>query len=166
MKLQLLKDEKQFDDWLEIAAHSLFPVDEKIENIHIEPDFREQMLYNFDYTLTLRDDFKITFGPAILLALKNKEEKIIGTVCIRKDYHKHGACQINNIAIHPDHRGQGYGKLLIDKIAEVILKHSDFNYITLTTDSAREFYRHIGMSFAGVLDFGEKKRYYFYKKIR
>ena len=166
MKLQILKNENEFNEWLAIASCSLFPVNEKKEKIYIEPDFREQMIYNFDYTLSLRDDFIISFGPAILLALKNNEEKIIGTVCIRKDYHKHGACQINNISIDPDHRGQGYGKLLIDKTVEVVLNHSDFEYITLTTDSAREFYRHIGMSFAGVLDFGEKKRYYFYRKIR
>lgn len=166
MKLQLIKNEDEFNKWLEIACFSLFPVNEKPENIYIEPDFREEMLYNFKYTLTVKNDFVIKFGPAVLLALKNDEDNIIGTVCIRKDYHKHGACQINNIAIHPEFRGQGYGKLLIDKTAEMVLGHSDYNYITLTTDSAREFYRHIGLEFAGMLDFGEKKRYFFYKKIR
>lgn len=166
MKLQLLKNKKEFNEWLEIASHSLFPVNEKLENIYVKPEFKEEMLYNFDYTLTLNEDFKISFGPSILLALKNDNGDMVGTVCVRKDKHKSEACQINNIAINPDYRKQGYGKMLIDKVSELVLSRSNFKFITLTTDSARDFYKHIGMNLAGILDFVDKKRYYFYRKIR
>lgn len=165
MKLVLVKNDIDFKKWLEIACHSRFPVNENLENIYIEPEFEEEMSINFNYTKTLDDNFKIKFGHAILLALVNKDNEIVGTVCVRKDNHKYGACHINNIAIHPTYRKQGLGRLLIEKTCELVSKHSDFKYITLTTDSAREFYKHIGMKLAGVLNFGIKKRYYFFKEI-
>lgn len=166
MKLELLTNENELTEWLKIACHSRFPINEKPENIYIESDFEEEMYLNFNYTLSLPQNFVITYGPAILLALKNENEEIVGTVCVRKDNHKYGACQINNIAIHPNYRKQGLGRLLIDKTCELVSNHSDFFYISLTTDSAREFYKHIGMNLAGILDFGERKRYYFYKEIK
>lgn len=165
MKVEIFKNKDEIYDWLEIAKFSNFEENEKIENIHIDKEFERAIIESVEFTNSLPQDFKITYGSSILLCLRNDNDEIVGTASIRRDYHKGDAVQVNDVAIHPDHRRKGYGNLLIEGVRKLAKEHSNGHFLTLTTGGSHGFYESIGMTLAGVLDFGVKKRYFFYKKL-
>jgi ribosomal-protein-alanine N-acetyltransferase len=55
------------------------------------------------------------------------EDQVVGYISLSKILDEGN---INNIAVHPDHREKGYGKYLIDKITEYALNHK-ISFITL-----------------------------------
>ena len=165
MRLELFCNEDEFEEWLKIANYSNYADGEDEENIKIREDFRQEMKSCLENTKKLQKDFKISFGLPILLVFREKGS-IIGTGSLRRDEHKVSACQVNTIAIAKDKRRQGLGKKLMDEIAKLVRKHSDFKYLTLTTSGSQGFYQKIGMRLCGVLDFGKSKRYFFARQLR
>ncbi len=165
MKVEIFCNKDELKDWLEVAKFSNFEENEKLENIFIDSEFEKEMMQSVDFTEKLPKNFQITFGPSILLCLKNEDGKIVGTSSIRRDEHKRSAIQVNNVAIHPNFRRNGYGKFLIEDTKRIAKEHSNARYLTLTTGGSHYFYEKIGMRLAGVLDFEDCKRYYFYSYI-
>ena len=61
---------------------------------------------------------------------------------------------MEDVVIHPDHRGQGYGTMLVDHVAEFAkLKH--FKRITLLTDrisaESQEFFKKRGFEYSNMI---------------
>lgn len=165
MKLELFCNDDEFEKWLKIANYSNYADGEIEENIKISDDFRKEMKICLENTKKLQKDFEISFGLPILLVFRDKKD-IIGTGSLRRDEHKVSACQVNTIAIAKDKRRQGLGKKLMDEIAKLVRKHSDFKCLTLTTSSSQGFYQKIGMRLCGVLDFEKSKRHFFARQLR
>ena len=167
MELKLFREVHQFEEWLNIANYSNYRDGEDEGKIVLTNEFRQEMLEYLQNTINTKDNFYLSYGVPLLLALKNnKDGKIIGTALIRRDEHNICACQVNNIAVSKSFRRKGVGRLMLEEIAKLVHEHSNFKYISLTTSSSQGFYQRIGMQLAGVLNIGDKKRFYFIKQIR
>ena len=61
---------------------------------------------------------------------------------------------MEDVAIHPDHRGQGYGTMLLDHVAE-FAKQKHFKRITLLTDKiseeSQEFFKNRGFEYSNMI---------------
>ena len=61
---------------------------------------------------------------------------------------------MEDVVIHPDHRGQGYGTMLVDYVAE-FAKKKHFRRITLLTDrisaESQEFFKKCGFEFSNMI---------------
>lgn len=61
---------------------------------------------------------------------------------------------MEDVVIHPDHRGQGYGTMLLDHVAE-FAKTKHFKRITLLTDrisaESQEFFRKRGFEYSNMI---------------
>lgn len=61
---------------------------------------------------------------------------------------------MEDVVIHPDHRGQGYGTMLIDYVAE-FAKKKHFKRITLLTDrisaESQEFFKKQGFEYSNMI---------------
>lgn len=164
MKLELFINENELEDYLKVATFSVIPDEAKIPVIYKK--FREEITLALNYTKSLRKNFKISYGPWILYALKNDNNEIIGVVSVGRENHIFKTAQLEYIAIRKDLQKQGLGKVLIDETIKKIKEHSDYKRVTLTTNKkGAEFYEKCGMTLAGVLKFGKENRYFFHKDI-
>jgi N-acetylglutamate synthase-like GNAT family acetyltransferase len=61
---------------------------------------------------------------------------------------------MEDVVIHPDHRGQGYGTMLVDYVAE-FAKSKQFKRITLLTDrisaESQEFFKKQGFEYSSMI---------------
>lgn len=61
---------------------------------------------------------------------------------------------MEDVVIHPDHRGQGYGAMLVDHVVE-FAKTKNFKRITLLTDKmsaeSQEFFRKMGFEYSNMI---------------
>ena len=61
---------------------------------------------------------------------------------------------MEDVVIHPDHRGQGYGTMLVDYVAE-FAKSKQFKRITLLTDrisaESQEFFKKQGFDYSSMI---------------
>lgn len=61
---------------------------------------------------------------------------------------------MEDVVIHPDHRGQGYGAMLVDHVAD-FAKQKNFKRITLLTDKmsaeSQEFFKKHGFEYSHML---------------
>lgn len=61
---------------------------------------------------------------------------------------------MEDVVIHPDHRGQGYGHMLVDYVAD-FAKQKNFKRITLLTDKmsaeSQEFFRKQGFEYSNMI---------------
>ncbi len=61
---------------------------------------------------------------------------------------------LEDVVIHPDHRGQGYGTMLLDYVVE-FAKAKEFKRITLLTDrisaESQEFFRKRGFEYSNMI---------------
>jgi GNAT superfamily N-acetyltransferase len=61
---------------------------------------------------------------------------------------------MEDVVIHPDHRGQGYGAMLVDYVVE-FAKRKNFKRITLLTDrlstGAQEFFKKQGFEYSHMI---------------
>jgi N-acetylglutamate synthase-like GNAT family acetyltransferase len=61
---------------------------------------------------------------------------------------------MEDVVIHPDHRGQGYGTMLVDHVAE-FAKKKQFKRITLLTDrisaESQEFFKKQGFEYSSMI---------------
>ncbi len=61
---------------------------------------------------------------------------------------------LEDVVIHPDHRGQGYGTMLVDYVAE-FAKKKHFKRITLLTDrisaESQEFFKKMGFEYSSMI---------------
>ncbi|MGL5018310.1 MAG: GNAT family N-acetyltransferase [Luteolibacter sp.] len=61
---------------------------------------------------------------------------------------------MEDVVIHPDHRGQGYGTMLLDYVAE-FAKKKQFKRITLLTDrisaESQEFFKNRGFEYSSMI---------------
>ena len=61
---------------------------------------------------------------------------------------------LEDVVIHPDHRGQGYGTMLVDYVAE-FAKKKHFKRITLLTDrisaESQEFFKKMGFEYSTMI---------------
>ncbi len=61
---------------------------------------------------------------------------------------------MEDVVIHPDHRGQGYGTMLVDHVAE-FAKKKHFKRITLLTDrisaESQEFFKKRGFDYSNMI---------------
>jgi len=61
---------------------------------------------------------------------------------------------MEDVVIHPDHRGQGYGRMLIDYVVE-FAKQKNFRRITLLTDKmsaeSQEFFKKLGFEYSHMI---------------
>lgn len=61
---------------------------------------------------------------------------------------------MEDVVIHPDHRGQGYGTMLLDHVVE-FAKAKEFKRITLLTDrisaESQEFFRKRGFEYSNMV---------------
>ena len=61
---------------------------------------------------------------------------------------------MEDVVIHPDHRGQGYGAMLVDYVAD-FAKRKNFKRITLLTDrisaESQEFFKKQGFEYSNMI---------------
>lgn len=61
---------------------------------------------------------------------------------------------MEDVVIHPDHRGQGYGTMLVDQVVEFAEK-KQFKRITLLTDrisaESQEFFKKLGFDYSNMI---------------
>jgi len=61
---------------------------------------------------------------------------------------------MEDVVIHPDHRGQGYGRMLVDYVVD-FAKQKSFKRITLLTDKmsaeSQEFFRKQGFEYSNMI---------------
>lgn len=61
---------------------------------------------------------------------------------------------MEDVVIHPDHRGQGYGRMLVDYVVD-FAKQKNFKRITLLTDKmsaeSQEFFRKQGFEYSSMI---------------
>ena len=61
---------------------------------------------------------------------------------------------MEDVVIHPDHRGQGYGTMLVDYVVE-FAKKKHFKRITLLTDrisaESQEFFKKMGFDYSNMI---------------
>lgn len=61
---------------------------------------------------------------------------------------------MEDVVIHPDHRGQGYGAMLVDYVVD-FAKQKSFKRITLLTDKmgaeSQEFFRKMGFEYSNMI---------------
>ncbi len=169
MRLEILNNKREFEEWAKIANLSNFSTEYStetpIECINVDKSFEQEMKRVFKSSKKVKTILDAKDPLYLLLALKDEKNKIVGTVSIKKDYHKSYACQINSVAIHPQYRGKGYGKLLIRETKRFVSSSGKYYYVTLTTSSSHTFYENIGMKLAGILNIDNHERYFFYDKL-
>jgi ribosomal protein S18 acetylase RimI-like enzyme len=100
-------------------------------------------------------DRKLARDADNLLVLEAGDQ-LIGSVMVGYEGHRGW---INYLAVHPDHRRQGYGRLLMDE-AETRLRDLGCPKVNLqvrtSNESAREFYRQIGYTIDDAVSFGKR----------
>lgn len=61
---------------------------------------------------------------------------------------------MEDVVIHPDHRGQGFGRMLVDYVVD-FAKQKNFKRITLLTDrmsaETQEFFRKMGFDYSSMI---------------
>lgn len=61
---------------------------------------------------------------------------------------------MEDVVIHPDHRGQGYGAMLVDYVVD-FARHKSFKRITLLTDrvsaESQEFFKKHGFEYSNMI---------------
>jgi len=100
-------------------------------------------------------DRKLARDAENLLVLEEDGE-LIGSVMVGYEGHRGW---INYLAVHPAHRRQGLGRLLMDE-AETRLRGLGCPKVNLqvrnSNEAAREFYRQIGYTFDEAVSFGKR----------
>jgi ribosomal-protein-alanine N-acetyltransferase len=70
-----------------------------------------------------------------------------------------GEAHVNNVAVHPDFRGRGYGRLVMKELMRVAYRAAEITDMTLevrvTNETALKLYSSMGFSIAG-----KRKGYY------
>lgn len=96
----------------------------------------------------------LTNENAVYFCLED-DDKVIGYVGMWVSF---GEGNINNIAVLPEYRGQGYGALLLEQLIFYAKEHK-FTFLTLevraSNERARALYRKMGF-----LETGIRKKYY------
>ena len=82
------------------------------------------------------------------LAFIRLDEQIVGFIQFRIDSLTNWFFQekmgfIREFWVSSKYRGRGHGRDLLDKVEEYLLNHHVYK-VLLTTDTASEFYRHLG----------------------
>ena len=90
------------------------------------------------------------------LVVLEEDGELIGSVMVGYEGHRGW---INYLAVHPAHRRQGLGRLLMDE-AETRLRGLGCPKVNLqvrnSNEAAREFYRQIGYTFDEAVSFGKR----------
>ena len=70
-----------------------------------------------------------------------------------------GEAHVNNVAVHPDYRGRGYGRLVMKELMRVAYRAAEITDMTLevrvSNETALKLYSSMGFSIAGI-----RKGYY------
>ncbi len=100
-------------------------------------------------------DRKLARDGDNLLVLE-EDNRLIGSVMVGYEGHRGW---VNYLAVHPDHRRQGLGRLLMDE-AERRLRDLGCAKVNLqvraSNETAREFYRQIGYTVDEAVSFGKR----------
>ncbi len=100
-------------------------------------------------------DRKLARDAENLLVLEAGEE-LIGSVMVGYDGHRGW---VNYLAVHPDHRRQGLGRMLMDeaerRLGEIGCPKVNLQVRT-SNEAARDFYRQIGYSVDEAVSFGKR----------
>ena len=100
-------------------------------------------------------DRKLARDGDNLLVLE-EDNQLIGSVMVGYEGHRGW---VNYLAVHPDHRRQGLGRLLMDE-AERRLRDLGCAKVNLqvraSNETAREFYRQIGYTIDEAVSFGKR----------
>jgi len=100
-------------------------------------------------------DRKLARDGDNLLVLE-EDNQLIGSVMVGYEGHRGW---VNYLAVHPDHRRQGLGRLLMDE-AERRLRDLGCAKVNLqvraSNETAREFYRQIGYTVDEAVSFGKR----------
>jgi ribosomal-protein-alanine N-acetyltransferase len=83
------------------------------------------------------------------------EDHVVGYISLSKILDEGN---INNVAVHPDHRGKGYGKYLIDRITEYAL-NCKLSFVTLEVRESN-FPAILLYEKTGFITLGKRKNYY------
>lgn len=161
MYLEVFTNEQELDEFIKTAALSLYQgrtADEPVPGY-----FKREVMQAFHAAKELSENFRLNRGLWVPCVLRDGEGRIAGTVFIAEDRHIADAAQLDYIAVKEDLQGRGYGRILLEKAAEKIKKHSGFKTMFLSTGSKGAFYERIGMKSAGSLT-AEGRTYYFYAK--
>ena len=98
---------------------------------------------------------KLTVQRELFLLLE-KDGEILGSVMGGYDGHRGS---VNYLGIHPDHKNEGLGKLLMNRIEEKLIKIGCPKINLMVRNSnldVQEFYRVIGYEEQGVIVFGKR----------
>lgn len=96
-----------------------------------------------------------------------QDEKIIGTSFLKlTDYDSDSSLTIFHIAVEPNLRGRGLGKILMENTFKIVADYGKKIVILFTTTQS-EFYKACGMTELGNIPdmVGGNTRHFFYKKI-
>ncbi|AWB46574.1 N-acetyltransferase [Paenibacillus sp. CAA11] len=90
----------------------------------------------------------------LVLAIKNKEKRLIGWVFLQDIEYEHGRASLG-ILLAPEARGQGYGKSALEQVIDIGFKQLRLNKIYLTTRGINEraisLYKKVGFIVEGQL---------------
>lgn len=87
------------------------------------------------------------FRDGTILKLVSDDSKIIGSVMGRVD---NGTLHIGKLMVHPDYRGQGFGKRLLNEI-QTLLPHTESRLFT-PTRSLRNIRMYEADGFRGIME--------------
>ncbi len=100
-------------------------------------------------------DRKLARDGDNLLVLE-EDNRLIGSVMVGYEGHRGW---VNYLAVHPDHRRQGLGRLLMDEAERRLrdLRCAKVNLqVRASNETAREFYRQIGYTVDEAVSFGKR----------
>ena len=108
----------------------------------INSDISEEVFYNFIHN-TLNENH-------IIIVLEDKNKHIIGsgTIIIEKKL-TYGGCKmghLENILIHEEYRGKGYGESLINKLLEICKEKKCYRVDLNCNDELEHFYKKNGFT--------------------
>lgn len=93
-------------------------------------------------------------------------EKLIVSARIKQDEYTASAASIEYVAVRPEYRGQGFGKIFLQGLFKEIKERYKKDAVMLATEDERGFYEKTGMSLFGELKrISGSPRFYMYKLI-
>jgi ribosomal protein S18 acetylase RimI-like enzyme len=108
-------------------------------------DFLKEQIDNFNIAVT-----GVPFGGLLACFVRDEQGRIVAGV---SGYVWGEICQIENLWVHADLRGQGYGTRLLQAAEQEAIRHGCAQVVIDThTFQAPGFYRKHGYEIAGVID--------------